>query len=72
MPLLAFAGRGCQAASRADGWLSGRLPAGWPPSLHMDKRVFDDVSQSVAVLLHNWRFLRQDQLVAVLDLKLDV
>lgn len=72
VPPLAFAGRGCQAAGRADGWLSGRLPAGWPPSNHMDKKIFDDISQSVAVLLHNWRFLRQDQLVALLDLKLDI
>ena len=72
VPPLAFAGRGCQAAGRADGRLSGRLPAGWPPSNHMDKKIFDDISQSVAVLLHNWRFLRQDQLVALLGLKQDI
>lgn len=72
VPPLAFAGRGCQAAGRADGWLSGRLPAGWPPAYRMDKKSFDDISQSVAVLLHNWRFLRQDQIVALLELNHDV
>ena len=75
VPPLAFAGRGCQAAGRADGWLSGRLPAGWPPiyylCISMEKSSFEGIAQSAAILLHGWRFLRQDQLVALLDLKQD-
>ena len=36
-----------------------------------EKESFAGITQSVAMLLHGWRFLRQDQLVALLDLKQD-
>jgi len=71
VPPLAFAGRGCQAAGRADGWPSGRLTAGRLPVRCMEKQTPENIHQTAALLLHNWRFLRQDQLVALLELGRD-
>lgn len=37
----------------------------------MEKQSFEDITQSAALLLHNWRFLRQDQLLGLLELSQD-
>ena len=37
----------------------------------MEKRAYTDIAQTAALLLHDWRYLRQDQLAAMVELGRD-